>query len=86
MFFSTTFFISSDSRTHLLIHIQPHTPQQNKQEVETGGVTIRTRLGGQLGLYNVDELEAGLTKAVSETKELHQILEVRAEEKEKEDK
>jgi hypothetical protein len=34
----------------------------------------------------VDELEAGLNKAVSETKELHQILEVRAEEKEKEDK
>ena len=51
----------------------------NSQEVESGGVTIRTRLGGQLGLYNVDELMLGMMKAVGETKELHQILEVRAE-------
>jgi histidyl-tRNA synthetase len=36
------------------------------QEVETGTITIRTRLGGQLGAYTVDELEQGLRKAVKQ--------------------
>jgi len=54
--------------------------------VESGGVTIRTRQGGQLGLYEVEELVAGLGQAVAETKELHEILEVREEVKEEKEK
>jgi hypothetical protein len=49
-------------------------------------VTIRTRQGGQLGLYEVEELVAGLGQAVAETKELHEILEVREEVKEEKEK
>lgn len=47
------------------------------KEVETGGVTLRTRLGGQLGLFSAEELLLGMTQAVAETKELHEVLEAR---------
>lgn len=49
-------------------------------------MTIRTRLGGQLGLYEVEELVAGLGHAVADTKELHEVLEVREEVKEGKEK
>jgi len=54
------------------------------QEVESGGVTVRTRLGGQLGLYGVEELASGLVSAVESTKELHEVLEKRDDEVKKE--
>ncbi len=47
-------------------------------------MTVRTRQGGQLGLYQVEELLAGMGQAVADTKELHDILEVREEKKEEE--
>ncbi|EWM24567.1 threonyl-trna synthetase, partial [Nannochloropsis gaditana] len=54
------------------------------KEVESGGVTVRTRLGGQLGLYGVEELASGLVSAVESTKELHEVLEKRDDEVKKE--
>lgn len=50
------------------------------QEVETGTVTLRTRMGGQLGAFTVAELAEGMRQAVTDSKELHEILEKRAEE------
>jgi threonyl-tRNA synthetase len=49
------------------------------KEVETGGVTLRTRLGGQLGLFSADEVLLGMSAAVGENKELHEVLEARPE-------
>lgn len=72
----------------LLTHFLPSHPSIFiiQQEVESGGVTIRTRQRGQLGLYEVEELVAGLGQAVADTKELHEILEVRAEEVQEKEK
>lgn len=47
-------------------------------------MTVRTRLGGQLGLYGVEELASGLVSAVESTKELHEVLEKRDDEVKKE--
>ena len=49
------------------------------KEVETGGVTLRSRIGGQLGLFGADEVLLGMTQAVAESKELHEVVEARPE-------
>ena len=50
---------------------------RRRQEVETGTLTVRTRLGGQLGTYEAGEVLDGLLAAVAQTKELHEVLEPR---------